>query len=87
MTLLEVEDIGEGSPQGVVLLLVGPDQGSPKEAESLRTLRMYNLASLTSLAKWAIAQKVRTVLSNAKFSSKSVHCIHRDLVPLNSTNP
>lgn len=59
MSLLEVEESGEGSPQGVVLLLVGPELDSPlSKEESLRTLRMYNLASLTSLAKWTIAQKV-----------------------------
>ncbi|KAG8218907.1 hypothetical protein J3R82DRAFT_4588 [Butyriboletus roseoflavus] len=61
MTILEYEDIGEGTPQGVVLALVGPDPDAPSASsghqESLRTLRMYNLASLTSLAKWTIAQK------------------------------
>lgn len=61
MSILEVENTGEGTPQGVVLVLVGPEPCSPsfKDQESLRTLRMYNLASLTSLAKWAVAQKVR----------------------------
>lgn len=60
MTLLEVENIGEGTPQGVVLVLVGPDPDSSgaREADSLRSLRMYNLASLTSLARWAVSQKV-----------------------------
>lgn len=64
MSILEVEE-GEGSPQGVVLLLVGPEPDSPsaKDSESPRALRMYNLASLTSLAKWAVAQKVRVILS------------------------
>ncbi|KAJ8087038.1 hypothetical protein AAF712_002609 [Marasmius tenuissimus] len=59
ISLLEVEDAGEGTPQGVVLLLVGPEPGTPsgKDNESLRVLRMYNLASLTSLAKWTISQK------------------------------
>ncbi|KAF8558714.1 hypothetical protein OG21DRAFT_1481048 [Imleria badia] len=61
MSILEHEDIGEGTPQGVVLALVGPDPDAPSASsghqESLRTLRMYNLASLTSLAKWTIAQK------------------------------
>ncbi|KAL0580505.1 hypothetical protein V5O48_001492 [Marasmius crinis-equi] len=53
MSLLEVEDAGEGTPQGVVLLLVGPEPDSPsgKDNEALKVLRMYNLASLTSLAK------------------------------------
>ncbi|KAF9462044.1 hypothetical protein BDZ94DRAFT_1322929 [Collybia nuda] len=59
MSLLEVENTGEGTPQGVVLVLVGPDPDSSgaKESDSLRSLRMYNLASLTSLAKWAVSQK------------------------------
>ncbi|KAF9238822.1 hypothetical protein BU15DRAFT_88258 [Melanogaster broomeanus] len=61
MSILEYEDIGEGTPQGVVLALVGPDPDAPSAAsghqESLRTLRMYNLASLTSLAKWTISQQ------------------------------
>jgi hypothetical protein len=58
MSLLEVEDIGESTPQGVVLFLVGSDPDSGKEQESTRILRMYNLASLISLARWAISQKV-----------------------------
>ncbi|KIJ69866.1 hypothetical protein HYDPIDRAFT_77816 [Hydnomerulius pinastri MD-312] len=61
MSILEYEDIGEGTPQGVVLVLVGPDPDAPSASsghqESLRSLRMYNLASLTSLAKWTIAQQ------------------------------
>jgi len=62
MSILETENTGEGSPQGVVLILVGPVPGSPtgKDQEALRTLRMYNLGSLISLAKWAVAQRVRT---------------------------
>ncbi|KAI0306955.1 hypothetical protein B0F90DRAFT_1683794 [Multifurca ochricompacta] len=56
MSLLEVEEIGESTPQGVVLFLVGSDSDG-KEQESARILRMYNLASLISLAKWAISQK------------------------------
>lgn len=63
MSILEYEDIGEGTPQGVVLALVGPEPDAPLgtsngHQESLRTLRMYNLTSLMSLAKWTIAQKV-----------------------------
>ena len=58
MSLLEVEEIGETTPQGVVLFLVGSDLESGKEQESIRILRMYNLASLISLARWAISQKV-----------------------------
>lgn len=58
MSMLEIESIGEGTPQGVVLALVGPEHESSRDHESLRTLRMYNLASLISLAKWSVAQKV-----------------------------
>jgi hypothetical protein len=58
MSLLEVEEIGEGTPHGVALFLVGSDPENGKEQESIRTLRMYNLASLISLARWAISQKV-----------------------------
>ena len=64
LSILEYEDIGEGTPQGVVLALVGPDPDAPSASntnqESLRSLRMYNLASLMSLAKWIIAQQVGT---------------------------
>lgn len=59
MSMLEVEDIGEGTPQGVVLALVGPDTNTcSRDQEATRTLRMYNLSSLISLAKWAVSQKV-----------------------------
>lgn len=58
MSMLEVEDIGEGTPQGVVLALVGPDTCGSRDQEATRTLRMYNLSSLISLAKWAVSQKV-----------------------------
>ncbi|KAF8638526.1 hypothetical protein AX17_002069 [Amanita inopinata Kibby_2008] len=57
MSVLEMEDTGEGIPQGVVLALVGREPGSPKDVESSGTLRMYNLASLISLAKWAVSKK------------------------------
>lgn len=61
LSILEYEDIGEGTPQGVVLALVGPDPDAPSASnshqESLRSLRMYNLASLMSLGKWIIAQQ------------------------------
>jgi hypothetical protein len=45
---------------GVVLMLVGPEPDSPlaKDPEYQRTVRMYTLASLVSLAKWAVANKV-----------------------------
>ncbi|KAG7447645.1 uncharacterized protein BT62DRAFT_930663 [Guyanagaster necrorhizus] len=70
LSLLEVEQTG-GTPQGVVLALVGPDPNTPtsKDAESLRTLRMYNLSSLTSLAKWAVAQKGKRPLDLSRPSN------------------
>ncbi|KAJ3576248.1 hypothetical protein NP233_g562 [Leucocoprinus birnbaumii] len=59
MTIIEQGESMDGRTQGVVLALVGPEPGSPssKDGDSTRALRMYNLLSLTSLAKWAIAQK------------------------------
>ncbi|KAI3610592.1 hypothetical protein WG66_006830 [Moniliophthora roreri] len=59
MDILELEEGVEGSPHGVILALVGPEPDTPsgKDSESLRTLRMYKLTSLTSLAKWTISQK------------------------------
>lgn len=59
LTILEVEDTGESTPQGVLLALVGPEP--EHDQEPVRTLRMYNLASIISLAKWAISQKVLPV--------------------------
>ncbi|KAK7696205.1 hypothetical protein QCA50_000858 [Cerrena zonata] len=63
MSFLELESVGDGTPQGVVLALVGPDSNSPKDQECVRSLRMYNLASLVSVAKWAISQKGNKPLS------------------------
>jgi hypothetical protein len=60
MNILE-EDEGETGHQGVVLALVGPATSySPfsKESESLRSIRMYSLTSLVSLANWILAQPV-----------------------------
>jgi hypothetical protein len=60
MNILE-EDDGETGLQGVVLALVGPSSSfSPcvKESESLRSIRMYSLTSLISLANWILAQPV-----------------------------
>lgn len=59
MSVIEQGEGPDGRLQGVVLALVGPEPSSPgsKDGDAARTLRMYNLLSLTSLAKWAIAQK------------------------------
>jgi hypothetical protein len=44
---------------GVVLMPVGPEPDSPlaKDSEYQCTIRMYTLASLVSLAKWAVANR------------------------------
>ncbi|CCL98243.1 uncharacterized protein FIBRA_00237 [Fibroporia radiculosa] len=63
MSILENESTGQGTPQGVVLALVGPDFDPTKEQEGIRTLRMYNLASLVSLAKWAVTRKIQQPLN------------------------
>ena len=61
LELLEFQNTGDLTPHGVVLALVGGDSDSihSKDHDSFRTIRMYNLAGLTSLARWAAAQKVR----------------------------
>ena len=62
MSMLEAEDIGNGTPQGVVLAVVCPSHNSPafsKDYENIRTVRMYNLASLINLARWMIANEVK----------------------------
>ena len=59
MTLLEFDSNGDGTPQGVVLALVGPTGESPREQEGIITILMYNLSILANLAKWATVQQVR----------------------------
>lgn len=55
LTLLEVDSNGADTPSGVVLALVGSsqDECSPKDVEPTKSLRMYSLSSIISLAKWA----------------------------------
>ncbi|OCB87544.1 hypothetical protein A7U60_g5449 [Sanghuangporus baumii] len=60
LELLEFQDTGDLTPHGVVLALVGSEVESPtnsKENDIVRSIRMYNLSSLTSLARWATSQK------------------------------
>ncbi|XP_006456699.1 hypothetical protein AGABI2DRAFT_211754, partial [Agaricus bisporus var. bisporus H97] len=59
MTVLEQGENHDGTTQGVVLLLVGSESGSPgaKDGDSPRSLRMYSLSSLSKLAKWTVAHK------------------------------
>ena len=60
LELLEFQNTGDLTPHGVVLALVGGDSENcyVKDHDSFRTIRMYNLASLISLAMYAAAQKV-----------------------------
>jgi hypothetical protein len=58
MSLVECEPSGEQSVNGVVLALVGGGPMSPRDTEGHRVIRMYNLSSLISLAKWAISGRV-----------------------------
>lgn len=62
MSLLEMEDTGSGTPQGVVLAVVGPSFDSCntiRDGDVIKTARLYNLGSLISLARWAVSNKVR----------------------------
>ena len=61
LTLLEVDHNGTDTPTGVVLALVGScreDESSSKDVEATKSLRMYSLSSIISLAKWAASSKV-----------------------------
>ena len=61
LTLLEVDHNGTDTPSGVVLALVGScreDETSSRDVESIRSLRMYSLSSIISLAKWAASSQV-----------------------------
>lgn len=62
LELLEFQDTGDGTPHGVVLALIGAEVevANSKEHDVVRSIRMYNLASLTSLARWAVTQKAST---------------------------
>lgn len=54
LNLLECYPDNQGGLQGVVLALVGPEESDP-EKEPMRSVRMYNLASIFSLVKWTAA--------------------------------
>ncbi|KAJ7055067.1 hypothetical protein C8F01DRAFT_1373983 [Mycena amicta] len=66
MSILELDNAN-----GVVLMLVAPESETAvgKETEAHRTVRMYNLASLISLAKWAVANKGGHPLHLGSFSA------------------
>lgn len=77
MSMLEIQSAENATPQGVVLALAGPIAESSRDHETMRTLRMYNLASLISLAKWTISQQ--KVRSNPKNSPQpSLTTVHRE---------
>jgi hypothetical protein len=57
MNLLESYQDPNGGLQGVVLALVGADDGET-EREQFKSVRMYNLASLFSLVKYVLSQPV-----------------------------
>lgn len=61
MAMLESKDPSGSNPQGTVLVLVGAEASETavdrKGIEPVRTIRMYNLASLTSLVKWSVTRK------------------------------
>ncbi|KAL1743110.1 hypothetical protein HDZ31DRAFT_41681 [Schizophyllum fasciatum] len=82
MTVLEAENTGDGRPQGVVLALVGPTT-THNNSEAVRCLRMYNLSSLISLAKWAVANKQE----HAEPSSSSYHNLLSPTASRSSPNP
>lgn len=84
MSLLEMEETGESTPQGVALLLVGSDPECAKEQEYTRNLRMYNLASLISLAKWAISPKV---CCTTPWKLSDIKIIMQCIKPLNIHRP
>ncbi|KAG6861983.1 hypothetical protein C0995_009167 [Termitomyces sp. Mi166 len=67
MSLLEVENTGEGTQQGVVLALVGPEPDA-KEADTIRTLRdsPAGLTSTLALASATIAYKTISSTSSPR---------------------
>ncbi|KAJ7094362.1 hypothetical protein C8R44DRAFT_684654 [Mycena epipterygia] len=67
MSILELDNAS-----GVVLMLVGPEPESPsvKDSDTQRAIRMYNLASLVSLAKWAIAHQGTNPLNLGSFPAQ-----------------
>lgn len=63
MDILELEETNiPSTPKGLVLALVGTESKDGNERnnkECGKTIRMYNLAGLASLAQWACDTKVR----------------------------
>lgn len=60
LTLVEVDHNGTDTPSGVVLALVGScreNECSSKDVEGTKSLRMYSLSSIISLAKWAASSQ------------------------------
>jgi hypothetical protein len=64
--LIHIEDPSydrKEEPNGVVLAVVGPPDQKGYEPSS-KVLRIYNISSLVSLVRWAVAQKVSDIGSS-----------------------
>lgn len=75
MALLEHEQpSATDTPQGVVLALVGVEPqegGSEKDSkEPFKAIRMYNLASLASITRWAAVRKVERICQPGRIQLK-----------------
>ncbi|KAF8528840.1 hypothetical protein BU17DRAFT_79995 [Hysterangium stoloniferum] len=76
LELLEYEQSSTmTTPKGVVLALVGtdhPEGGSDKDGKEVhKAIRMYNLASLVSAARWASSRKDREALDMRQLCGQS----------------
>jgi hypothetical protein len=72
LSILESQDNDCDVPQGVVMALVGAeptDLNADKDKDQFRSVRMYNLSSLASLASWAASQEVSTTMFNSSLSA------------------
>ena len=79
LTLLEVDYNGTDTPTGVVLALVGScreDESSSKDIESAKSLRMYSLSSIISLAKWAASAQVTFWLHSIAETAEMTRIAH-----------
>lgn len=71
MDMLEMDTRSSAGSQGVVLMLLAPDADTAyREGETTRSLRMYNLTSLISLAKWAVNQQVGSACGSPGISTQ-----------------
>ncbi|CAK5263149.1 unnamed protein product [Mycena citricolor] len=70
-SVFQMSFLEQDENSGVVLVLVGPESESPgaRETEHQRVVRMYKLASLLSLAKYAVAHKGSNPVSLDTFAT------------------